>query len=338
VNNLIRVKPRPLQETIPFAADETKGMDIPMDNNIRAITVTPLVDLTKGTTAATGAIPDGLLNLMKKLRLVMNGDDNKFNVDAVKHYKVEAIEKGISAPLTAIADPAVTVADSKTTLRFDFAKFRQDLRDISALLPAPQLSSLRLECDWGSIADLYGTVNDTIVATTTKLQITLWETVDDEGKSVEAQAPNGKFQDIRESVGFFDFTEEYSQFDADELAKVINPVPSRILTHFLLTREDYGGDIDERLAVDDVITRIKIQNVKGNGEQIFHVIANDFQNELAGEYGIAMPTGGYYIDWRDPRNGLDNFVTEALKWKFLTNAPDSSETDRIEVYTRYIAN
>lgn len=334
----IKVKPRPLQETIPFAADETKGMDIPMDNNIRAITVTPLIDLTKGTTAATGDIPDGILNLMKKLRLVMDGDDNKFNVDAVKHYKVEAIEKGISAPLSAVADPAVTVADLTTTLRFDFAKFRQDLRDISALLPAPQKSSLRFEVDWGSVSDIFGTVNDTIVATTSKLQITLWETIDDAGASVEAQAPDGKFQDIREGVGFFDFTEAFTQFDSDELAKVINPVPTRILTHFLLTREDFAGNPAERLAVNDVITRIKIDNVKGKGEQIFHVIAADFQNELAGEYGIAMPTGGYYIDWRDPRNGLDNFVTEALKWKFLTNAPDSAETDRIEYYVRYIAN
>lgn len=334
----IKVKPRPLQETVPYVSGETKGMDIPMDNNIRAITITPKVDITKGTTAATGAIPDGILNLMKKLRLIQNGDDNKFNLDAVKFYKVEGIEKGKNAPLSALPDPAVTSADLTTTLRYDFAKFRQDLRDISALLPAPQLSSLRFEVDWGTVADLYGTVNDTTIDSTTHLQITLWETIDDEGKSVEAQAPNGKFVDIRESVGFFDFTKEYDQFDANELAQVIDPVPTRILTHFLLTREDYAGNPAERLAVNDVLKRIKIQNVKGQGEQIFHVIAADFQNELAGEYGIDMPTGGYYIDWRDPRNGLDNFVTEALKWKFLTNAPDSSETDRIEYFTRYIAN
>jgi len=45
-----------------------------------------------------------------------------------------------------------------------------------------------------------------------------------------------------------------------------------------------------------------------------------------------------YIDHIDEqRGGFPNFVAEANKWRFLTNAPVAAETDAIQLYTRYIA-
>ena len=334
----IRIKPRPLQEKIAFKANQTRSIEIPQDNDLRGIILRPSIDLTKGATGATATIADGILNAMKKVRLVMDGDDNKFNVDAVKAYKVESAERGVRPTLDALPATVVDTTGLEVQIIFDFANFRQDLSDISALLPAPDKSSLDLEIDWGSIADLYGTVNNSVIAETSTVQVTLLEAIDDEGKSIESQAPNGKFDDIREGVSFFDFTQQFDSFDSNELTKDIKPTPHRILTTAFLTREDIlNAAPASRIAASDIITRVKVDNVKNENLSLIHWIAKDLQRFDVSQYGLTegVPTGFYYLDWIEIMGGLDNFVTEALKWKFLTNAPASGKTDRIELFLRW---
>ncbi len=328
---------------MPFKANSTQSVDVEQNNDLRGLIIKAHFDITKGETGATAPIPDGYLNAMKKIRLVLGDDDNKFNIDAVKWYKRESIERANTPDLPAL--PSTVTADivgDTVTLRADFATVIQDLSDISALLPASDLTripSLRLEVDWGSIKDLFGTVNDSIIAESSYVSITLLEAIDTTGKSIESQAPGGRYVDVREAVGFFDFDQGYDEFDANEFVKTIQPSNKRILTTMLLTRENIlDASPANRLAKNDILKRFKIDDVKKDGETKLHWIAEDLRDFDKSEYGLTLglPDGVYYVDYTEMMGGLDNFVAEGLKYKFLVNAPDSGKTDRIETYLRYI--
>ena len=338
----VEIKPRPQQEKLSYKDNTTKSVDIEQNHDLRGLIIKAHFDLAKGATGATGAIPDGYLNVMKKVRLVLGDDDNKFNVDAVKWFKREGIERANQADLSALPDPLTAdLADQSVVLRADFANVIQDLSDITALLPASDLSripSLRLEVDWGSIKDLYGTPNDSVIAESSNISITLLEAIDTEGRSIEAQTPNGRYTDIREAVGFFNVKQGFTEFDSNELVETIQPSNKRIRTVMFLTREDaFNAAQASRLAKSDIITRFKIDDVKSDGVTILHWIAEDLRDFDKSEYGLTqgLPDGIYYIDFTEIIGGLDNFVAEGLKYKFLTNAPDGVEVDRIETYIRY---
>jgi len=338
---LIQTKTRPLQDKVAFDESSTKKIDIPLDNDLRRLSLLVNVDIVQGATAATTLVDAdmGILPILKKITLVMNGDDNKLSIDGTKWYIVEYYEKGTTPFLTVLPATAVT-ASYYALLQADFASFRQDLSDISALLPAPDLASLSLEVEYGNLADLYETANNTAITDADSgVEVTLTEVFEtDAGKTVQSQAPDGTYIDIREGLDTKDVDQAYTSYDTSVLVKTIEPVPTKILTHLLLTRQDIT-DATEENRVDDVLTQVRVENVKGDGERILDLKSREMQYSNKVEYGIeALVTGAYYIDWIDQRRGgLRNFETEAIKWKFLTNAPDSTETDQVEIYTRYVS-
>lgn len=338
---MIQTKNRPLTDEVAFDESTTKKLDIPMDNDLRRITMLVKIDIVQGASAATTLVDSGMgiLPIIKKCRLVMNGDENKFNLDGTKWHIVETYEKGTTPHLTALPATAVT-AVYYAVLEADFASFRQDLSDISALLPAPDLSSLTLEFEWGALADLYETANNTTITDASSgVEVSLTEVFEtDSGKTVQSQAPNGAYTDLRESTDAFRVTKAHTSYDTSVLTQTIEPTPSKILTHLLLTREDVD-DATAEDRVNDVLTQVRVENVKGSGEKIFDEKADKLHFSNKAEYGLeSLITGAYYIDWIDQRRGgLRNFETEGIKWKFLTNAPDASEEDEIEVYTRYVS-
>ena len=338
---MIQTKNRPLTDKLTFDESSTKKLDIPLDNDIRRITLHVKLAMVQGATPAATLVDSGMgiLPMLKKIRLVMNGDDNKFSVDGVKWYIVETYEKGATPQITALPATAVT-ATYEAVLHADFASFRQDLSDISALLPAPDLASLTLEVDWGQLSDIYETnTNTSFTDADSNIEVSLTEVFETEaGKSVQSQAPNGKYIDIREGTDVQNVTAIADSYDTSVLSKTIEPVPTKILTHLLVTRED-TTDIAEKNRVDDILTQIRVENVKGDGERILDERADTLQDSNKTEYGLeSLVTGAYYIDWIDQRRGgLRNFETEAVKWKWLNAAPDGAETDQIEIYTRYVS-
>ncbi len=339
---MIQTKNRPLTDKLVFDESTTKTLDIPLDNDIRRITLHVKLAIVQGATQATTLVDSGLgiLPMLRKIRLVMNGDDNKLSVDGVKWYIVETYEKGTTPQITTLPTPSIT-ATYEAVLHADFASFRQDLSDISALLPAPDLASLTLEVDWGQMTDLYETINNTIFTdASSNVEVSLTEVFETEaGKTVQSQAPNGKYIDIREGTDVLNVTAVADSYDTSVLQKTIEPVPTKILTHLLLTRSDIlTATAKDR--VDDVLTQIRVENVKGDSERILDERADTLQDSNKTEYGLeSLITGAYYIDWIDQRRGgLRNFETEAVKWKFLNADPNSTETDQIEIFTRYVSS
>lgn len=336
----LQTKERPLSETLLFKADDTSRVEIDRDNLIRRIAMLFEITITSGAAAGTTIIQDDLLNLVKKIRLVMDADDNKFNVDLTKWLIVEQIEKGAIPVRDTFAIPANGTSSTFYILvNADFAQARQNLSEISSLLDAPNKSSLFLEVDWGNIDDVIVTVNDTTVNASTNVKISLTEVFDDAGAKANAELAANGFIDIREGIDQFLVTKAYSSYDDNTLQEQVQPVPANILTNLLVTKEDITNVSGTSTRANDVVTQVKVENIKGSGEKIIQTRFDNLHFGNKSEYGLeSLFVGAAYIDWIDQRRGgLANFVAEAIKWRFLTNAPVATETDAINIYTRYIS-
>ena len=337
---VLQTKERPLSGSVPFVANTTQRIEIDRDNLIRRMALLFVIKVTTATTEGTTIIQDDLLNIVKKIRLVMDADDNKFNVDLTKWFFVEQIEKGTTPFRDSFAIPS---SGNSTTFKIlvnaDFAQARQNLSDVTALLDAPNKSSLNLEIDWGSIADVLETVNDTIINTETELKISLTEVFDDQGAEANAQLATAGFIDLREGTDQFVITKANTSFDDSVLQEQIEPVPANILTHLLVTKEDITSVTGSPTRENSVLNQIKVENIKGVGEKIIQTSFDQLHLGNKSEYGLeSIQDGVAYIDWIDQRRGgLVNFVAEAIKWRFLNPAPTASETNAIDLYTRYVS-
>lgn len=337
---VLTTKERPLGETLEFVNNKTKSVDIDRDNLLRRIALLFHFSVTTAAVIGTVIIEGDLLNAVKQVFLVMDADDNKFSINLEKWLFVEHVEKGTVPKRDAFAVPAAgNTSTFDILVNADFAQARQNLSDVSSLLDAPNKASLKLKVEWGSIADVLVNVVNTTIDSATEVQISLTEVFDDEGAEATAKLAAGNFNDIREGEDEFLVTKAHAQFDSAVLQEQINPVPANILTNLLITKDDVTSNTATPARKNDIVTDFKIQNIKGNG-QIFKQVewkASHFGDKS--EYGLeSLFTGVKYLDHIDEqRGGLGNFVAEANKWRFLTNAPAAGDTDAIQLYTRYIA-
>ena len=341
---VVQTKERPLSVPLTVVVNNTTRVEIDRDNLIRRLSMLFRINIVTATTPATGIIEDDLLNLVKKIRLVMDADDNKFNVDATKWFFVETFEKGTTPFKDTFVVPAMS---TNTTFEFiltaDFAQRRQDLSDTSALLDAPNKSSLFLEVDWGDISDIVEVVqNTTVDVAASEVRISLVEVFDDEGAEANAQLAASSFIDMREGTDQFQLTSAHTSFDDSIVQEDIDPTPSNILTHLLATREDINlNTLTSSIRANDIVTQFKVENVKGVGEKIVQSRFDIFRDGLKAEYSLelaSLDTGLLYIDWIDQRRGgLANFVADALKWRFLNAAPETGDVDAIDLFTRYVS-
>ena len=337
---VLQTKERPLSGSIEFKINDTSKIAIDRDNLIRRMAMLFTITVTTATTAGATIIEDDLLNIVKKIRLVMDADDNKFNVDLTKWLFVEQIEKGTLPQRDVFVIPSTgTSTTFKILVNADFAQARQNLSDVTALLDAPNKSSLSLEIDWGSIADVVETVNDTTINVSTNVKISLTEVFDDQGAEANAKLATAGFIDLREGTDQFLVTKANTSFDDSVLQEQIEPVPANILTHLLVTKEDVTSVSNSPTRENDIITQLKVENIKGVGEKIVQTSFEQAHFGNKSEYGLeSIQVGVSYIDWIDQRRGgLANFVAEAIKWRFLTNAPIATETDAINLFTRYVS-
>ena len=337
---VLQTKERPLSQALVFGKNITTRVEIDRDNLIRRMAMLFNITITTATTAGTTIIQDDLLNIVRKIRLVMDADDNKFNVDLTKWLFVEQVEKGTLPKRDVFAIPSSgTSTLFQILVNADFAQARQNLSDVTALLDAPNKSSLFLEIDWGDITDVLETVNDTIVDPITEVKISLTEVFDDAGAEANAKLASAGFIDMRAGTDQFLITKANTSFDDSVLQEQVEPVPANILTHLLITKEDITSVTGSPTRENSILDQIKVENIKGVGEKIIQVSFDQLTFGNKSEYGLESPQVGVaYIDWIDQRRGgLANFVAEAIKWRFLNPAPASNETNSIDLYTSYVS-
>lgn len=314
-------------------------MDLPQDNLVRRLilyffckTETPT-----GDTAGTGAKNSDFMNLIKRIRVRLNGSDTIFDVDLRTYYAALQAEYGSAPHKDTYAIPAAGAnTDSRMVFPIDFALIRNQMSDYSALVPANLLDSFELIVDWGDVGDILGTPNDTVVDSTTAITVSVVEAYETTDDRTEINGIISNLTKVYEGVEQTEIDQAYASFPADELPVAIRPVPARHLSHLLIGLSNItDGNSDYN---DLVISDLKLQNVQGGGEDIF---LNNFRtasmlNQLDQDKE-ARAIGAVYIDWADIRNGgLDNVNVDALKYKFTTSAPTASKKNAVRIYKKYI--
>lgn len=323
--------------TITFDENDTKRIKIPRVNAIRRIMCRFFVKTVEDDTADPTENEDTILNIIKKARLVFDGDDNKFNVDVRKKFYMEKLEKGTEPPTNKDDDQG---QDSTKTwyvfLVFDFATNPKDETDTTALLPARKFSKLDLEMDYGAVADIFSAQASgvTITDADSGVEVEIRECIDTENKVAFAKGQAGEgFLDVRESVFSVDVDAEHTNFEDDALEKDIKPAPNLILKHLLLFLDENADKTNSLSATDVLVT-----DTRGAGETIIKRDLVMLNYEMKTEYGIeSLDDGVVLLDWIDKLGGgLRNTDTEgALKFKFKTPSPSGTPT--IKGLTRYVA-
>jgi len=323
--------------TVAFLLNDTSVLKIPRVNAIRRIMLRIFVETVEANVADPVEIQDTILNIVKKIRLVFDGDENKINVDAEKLFFMEQIEKGTEPPTNKDDDQVQNTTKLWfVNLQLDFATNRLNETDRSALLPARKFSKLDLEIDWGDKDDIFsaGAGAVTITVANSGVEVEIREVIDTEDKVAFAKGQQGKgFIDMRESTASIDVDREYTNFDDDALELDIKPAPNTILKQLLVNEDTASIRTDTASVID-----IAVIDTRGAGETIIKRDWLMLNREMKSEYQIeTLPAGVVLLDWIDKLGGgLQNIDTEgAIKFKFKTSSP--SGTPKLKVMTRYIA-
>jgi len=330
---MIKTRTRFLDENLILPPSRTGLIiKIPRDNPLRRISMNFEIVVT-GTAATLLPKEDGLLNYIKNIRLVRNGSDNKIDVDLRTYFYASVMQLGVKPILTTIVTSGVQTAKVyNIPVTFDFAKFKNDLGDLNSLLNAPDLESLNLVFDTGAIGDLFGTVTGGVISTTlTKVNVSIIEVYDDEGKVEELSGLLTNAIDYLEAVETFDITAAHTSFPGSQQTEKIQPVPHIHEISTFLTLDGSG------LKKDDVLSILKVANVTSGGETIFIEKIGDLIRRMKSDFALDTAVLGLFsLDWDTlRRGGLRVIEDDAIKWFFQNPAP--SGTAKIKLYKKTYA-
>ena len=332
----IEFNERPVGQ-VDFSANNTKKLDIPRDRMLRRMVMRIILNLTTGGTAPTYT-EDDILNVVKKIRLVLNGNDNKFNTSARLWFYVEQFEKGTAVQRVAPTSAISTTADAEVVLIADFAQERTNEDDISALLPARRFASITLEVDWGAAADL-ATANAPTINAASRMLVEIREATGEDtilinGEATVKNIDDLDYIDIREGMDTLPIDANYSSFDSSSLKKNVIPAPAQIRTHLLLVRDQTSPAGNKSNAL---VTDVKIQKEVGRPRNILQRTFHSLRGEQKVEYQQeSLPVGILYLDWLDKlTGGLINSGNEGdVKFRFLTTGFVSGQN--IDIFTRHV--
>lgn len=323
---------------VPFVASDkaTLPHGIPRVNAIRWLLLNFKVVVAENNTANPTEVADTILNIIKKIKVIIDGDDTKINYDGRKAFYLEKIEKSVEPP-----NNKDTLLGQNATVtyyfqhRIDFASNRLDQTDISALLPAKKYAKLDLEIEWGALTDMFSanTGGTSITAASSGCEVEMREAyldnLDENDKFAKGELV--AFRDYREGVQSKTVDRAYGNLTDDAFELEIKPAPTKILKQLVFTKDTNG------LKSNAIITDISVQDTRGAGVTYFKRKFETFNREMKNEFQIeSLDDGLILIDWIEKNaGGLDNLDTEgSLKFKCTTPAPTG--TPKLEVLTRYL--
>lgn len=332
---VIKMKRRGLG-TIKFVANSTEKIELPKVNAIRKIIVRPFIEVTSIATEPV-EIVHTILNIIKKVRVVIDGDENKINIDGLTLFMKEKRIKG--------TEPDTNKDDDQTTtetklwfaqLTVDFATNILFDADASALLPAKKFSKLDLELDWGKIEDMFSVVTAVTIAAANsgaKVEIVEAHLLNGNAKQ-KSDFADGRlipFADFRESMSTKEFTGVTDNFEDNFTEDKIHPVPSDIYMHMIQVYAGSGVSGDD--LSDTILTDAKILDIEGDTTNIFTAEYDLWKSDIKTQRSLeSLDVGFVSIDYLDylGRPLANRNTDDTLKLRLLHSA-----TGSIKKYTLY---
>ena len=336
----MRLLQKSLVKEVEYKKNKEVQLEMAVENLYRRWILVFFITLKAGVTPPSDPKHNDYLNLIKKIIVYHNGGKSRSNYSAVDRRFVDLFKHGTFSPRQVLATPN---ADGTTTMKYtvtlNFARRKKILSDYSALLDAPKSKSVTLGIQWGDISDIYNTVENGSIDSSTSCRVSVIEAYDD-GIKVDGQPNLDEVRKnlvfIKEEVAEYIIDKAYQSFDADMHESKILPVNSTMISQLYFAKENITDE--DPVFSDAVIEQMKIQNVEGAGE----IVINDYWNNLVDptktDYTLeVLPEGMLFVDWLDQRQrGLIISESDALKVRTLTRAPAAGKQNSYRVFSEFV--
>lgn len=337
---VLKSREKSLTRVWDFKENSQVIQELPQDNLLRrvALHLDLVLQTPAGAAIAVGIKNSDILNIIKRIEVIIDGNDNILDCDLRTFFEALRFSYGTAAYKDTVAIPAAgTSSTYHVEIPLDFAFDPKLISDVSALLLANLYGSLDLRITWGSISDIFTTPNGTIVNASSKVRVSVIEIYENgNGESGYEAAISGNTK-IYQGVQEDQLTGAHDSYPANEFPVQVRPVAAvHLQTIFCCLKNVTDGD---PAYANDVITQLKLENVKGGGEAIFHGFFADLQRTQKTDYGFETdnPIGRLMVDYADNRfGGLVNNDPDALKWKFINLAAAAGKANAIRAFKRYI--
>jgi hypothetical protein len=160
------------------SAGAISTLDLPRDSVLKSLGLAWSLVQATATTPASGVEPDsGILSAIRRLEIVADGALTLWSIDPWSLYILNALWNGCFYAREDLAPPGTGAGNTlQTYLDIPFALPKSKDPNVT-LLNAQALSSLQLRVTWGAIGDLYATVANTTIGTTSVLSCETHEIV-----------------------------------------------------------------------------------------------------------------------------------------------------------------
>lgn len=164
---------------VPYvSAGAISTLDLPRDSVLKSLGLAWLLSQTTATTPASGVEPTaGILAAIRRLEIVADGALTLWSIDPWSLFVLNALWNGAWYNREDLAPPAMATSSVLASyMDIPFALPKAKDPNVT-LLNAQALSSLQLRITWGAITDLYVTVANTSINTTSVLSAETHEIV-----------------------------------------------------------------------------------------------------------------------------------------------------------------
>jgi len=320
---------RPI-DGLSFNESSELKVDIPRDNPIQSLICEVFVEMVNGTSPVE--TDDGLLEIIKSAKLQMDGKDIKFNKTGRQWFYIEKDDKRTSPYRTTFVTTNSATHTEKVLLIHDFVADPLDENDISALLPANRMSSLKFIVNFGVAADVSSNIAS-ITDANSGVNIEIIEvtgTVERDGSMLNiGDVP---FADIREDARVDTLLSAKTSFDTSTMKVDVTPAPANIIKTVMI-------QLDNDIRTNALITDVKLQKEKGGTKRLRHFKWNSEWARRKVRSHLESPSVGVlvldHVDFF--KTGLINRGNEGdIRFRILTASTNEAQ-DTLEMLQRYIS-
>lgn len=161
---------RQLSDIAYVSAGQVSTLDMPRDSVLRELGLMFTLSQTTGAAQGSGTLSEGgIWSAIRRIELSAEGALNLWSIDPVSLYYANALWNGAFAQRDVLASPGAASSNIlQGYLEMPFALPFCANPNLT-LLNAQALSSLTLRITWGSVSDLYQTIANTAINTTSIL-------------------------------------------------------------------------------------------------------------------------------------------------------------------------
>ena len=334
-----RLQTKILPNKSELKVDTENQIKLIRDFALRRKTIKIHLELTTGGTASGALKNNGVLNMIKKIKVILNETEILRSYTGLEKAIVDYFET--KHPPTHTVD-AVIAANGRLIWEWifdiDFSSTRFILSNFDAVLPLPNTDSANLVIQLSNPNDIYTNADavslDEDKSYITQTDVILYNSPSNTNKDLKAvlndAIPIYEGSNTRE-----DIEREYDGFENNQWQAPFTPVPALILDTFFFAWQNVTDG--NPILSNDVINMLRVRNVISDRSLYTNRWEIAVSTQLRENQMLNQPAGVLWLDWKDElQGGIRNVDADELKTVLLTPAPTAGKKNAISRFTRYV--